>query len=1318
MPRSSRHKSHKHSKNSSRDDREHSESEEDVKMKDRNGKEEGSVRVSKDSGSIEKRKLSLGKDPSVHSNGGTAEEYVASKRRKEKADVDADRWNGGGDERGHGATATKEVKGETSRIDADKNPKLKAVGESKSKSCRRHESGSEKKDDNVGEREETKSTIRVDSKRKSEKVSGQKEVQQSKDLKESKDRERGLEREKKIHDIKRETESTVDDELVRKKGSHLADCGEEQKGKRGREKNEGSKDGFQNPELEKEPEKRMRRKRDDSSDKDKYQDDVKENADGRLPSRGERSKDGRYKDEKHKDGSYGDKHREDGDRGTKHRDDMYREDAERESKHRDVKFREECERDYRHRDNKYREDRERDNRYKDDKYHEDGSRDNRPRDAKYLEDGDKDIRHREAKYREGGDRDNRHREDNCHEGGDKDSSHRDDKYHDDGEREKRRRDDRYLEDGNRNSKPTEEKNWEDIDRDSRYREGMQRDDKAKDKRLRDANYWDERSSRDRTSDKSNIKHLRGESAATELHHRKSSNRDGSPIFDERNSLYKDGKGRRRTSDKEDYGEIRSQSTKEQHSEAEKKSFSSARVELVSDRGRSNLRNTDVEPALNNSRRRGSPSTSSHAVKDHYRLAKQQESEYRDYGHEEGTRHNSTSRKEYVSVSGVTEKASLSRPIEKSLQKDDSHLGEVSAARRTREDASLQVVDKSPSSANTERRHLSRSNVRRNLDIEDSGQRSGGSRDARAHSGREGRGFRELPTDTLPCDELSQADGDNLSVSSPFSRTNHLSSNSRTLLPPPPSFRMGSESPQVLGSFEDDNRGKPSSRHRRIGDLGMGRVQSSAWRGVPNWPPPVANGFIPFQHGPPPTGFHPVMQQFPSPPMFSVRPSMELNQSGIPYHVPDGDRFSGRGRPLGWRTPMDDSCPPPLHGWGTNNAVFGDDPHVYGRLNWDHNRSLTSGRVWETSSGSKGHNCGASTELPSSPKKDDYSTCGPEDEVWSGKSGLQPQNDKKQSSAEVQSINIDQSSNALERNILEAPKTIPEEIPNLSRKDDTHLSHLYLSMLDISLDLTQPELYSQYTNLMGMDQNTLSEEDNYKFILTEEAIDATAKISTKATSASLFPSMDDSVLQKAMSLYKNLREEVWAISRDKILFSNAEILKSATTLNQDRTGSNDKPAEAVPNCDQPEVVRVASASNEVKMEVSLEDTNDMIDEPVLADSQENSEVAIAALNEVKMELDLVPNKGTLDSIVEEKSSSPENVDRSDANSPGKTEEVNGASDSKGNCSAANDEGQKSHDAKSGVLLFSDMSAEACEAVMPVESGSVNLNRIHQSPESTH
>ncbi|CAL5430027.1 unnamed protein product [Camellia sinensis] len=1307
MPRSSRHKSHKQSKHSSREAREHSDSEEDVKMKDRSGKEEESVRVYRDSGLSEKRKLSLGKDLSGHGNGDTVEEYGSSKRRKEKADASAgsDRWNGGGDERGDGRIVEKETKGESSRIDGEKSSKSTTLIDLKSKSSKRHDGGSEKKEEKgglVSEKEESKSSSRVDSKRKSEKDSGRKEV---KDSKESKEKERGLEREKKIQEIKRETEAVaVGDEASRKQGSHLVDFGEERQGKRGRENTEWPiQDELRNPELEKELEKRIRRRRDGSNDKDKYEDDVKESEDRRLSLRGERAKDSRYKDEKRKDGSSGDKHREDGDRDNRNREDKYREDAERDSRHRDVKHREDGDGDNRHRDEKYHEDGERDNRHREDKYREDGDRDNRQRDNKYREDGDRDNRHRGDKYREDGDKDDRHR---------------DDKYREDGDRDDRHRDDWYAEDGNRDSRNREEKNGEDIGRDGRRRDGKQREDSDKDKRFRDAKYRDERSSRDRSSGKSDIKRSRDESNAAELHYRKSNNHDGSPIYDDRGTRYKDDKGRRRTSDKEDHGDIRSRSTKEQHSDAGKKSISSARVESVSDRGRSNARNADVDITPNHSRRRNSPSSSSHAAKDHYRLSKQEESKYRDYAHEERVRHNVTSSKEFSGVAGGTEKASLSRSIEKSLQKDDSHLGELSADRRPKADARtspLHVVDRSPSSTSTDRRHWNRSNIRRNLDVEDSGQKSGGSKDAKDYSAREGRGSRDVLMETLPGDELSQADGDNFSVSSPFSRTSHLSSNSRSLLPPPPPFRMGADSPVAFGSLEDDNRGKSNNRHRRIGDPNMGRVQGSPWRGIPNWPSPMANGFMPFQHGPPPVGFHPVMQQFRAPPMFGVRSSMELNQSGVPYHVPDGDRFSGHGRSLGWRNPVDDSCPP-IHGWDGSSAIFGDESHMYGRLDWNHNRSLTGGRVWETSGDAwKGQNSGASTELPSAPQKEDYSARGPADDVWAGQSGLQAQNDKKQPSVLVESVGIDQSSDAHGRDTVETSKTILEEMPNLSRKDDSCLSQVYLSMLDISADLTHPELYSQYTSLMGMDQNSNSEEDDSNILFLEEAMDATVKLPEKTSSVSLFPTINDAVFQKAMSLYKKLREDVKAINVDKVPFSNVKNLESAPTLDQEVAGlDDDKQGEVVPACDQQEAEAAVSVLKDVKMEqVSPATTCEKIDEPVLVDSLEKSESSIAALNEENLELDLVSKQETLDSIVEDKSSDPENVELSEANSPSKVKEVSRAIGS-------NNDGPKLHDTKCGPSLFSDVSSEACEAVMPesIESTMVNLSRIHQSPESTH
>ena len=250
MPRSSRHKSHKQSKHSSRDARERSDSEEDVKTK--NGREEGSVRVSKDSSSGEKRKLASqlrgGKDLSGHGNGDASAEYVSSKRRKDRVDVaGSDRWDGGV-ERADGSVVDKGMKRESSRMDSEKGSKSKVSIDSKSKSSRRHES--ERKEDNAGsvvDKEESKGG-KVEAKRKGEKDSSQKEASQYKDTKEKekeKEKERGSEKDRKVQDSKRDSETRVrDSEVKRKRESESVDVEVERQVKRGTENTGKVTDGF------------------------------------------------------------------------------------------------------------------------------------------------------------------------------------------------------------------------------------------------------------------------------------------------------------------------------------------------------------------------------------------------------------------------------------------------------------------------------------------------------------------------------------------------------------------------------------------------------------------------------------------------------------------------------------------------------------------------------------------------------------------------------------------------------------------------------------------------------------------------------------------------------------------------------------------------------------------------------------------------------------------------------------------------------------------------------------------------------------------
>lgn len=239
MPRSSKSKSHKPSKHS-KETREYSDSEEDVKMK------ESSSRVSKDLASGEKRKLSSqsregreSKDLSGYGNGDAPEEYLSTKRRKEKGEGSVgggDRWNGGVDEIGDGRHAEKESKTGSSKTDQEKGMRqkeAKGYGDSKSKSSKRHDSGggSERKEEIVVsgvEKEEAKSG-KGESKKKSETDSIRKE---GKDLKE---KEHGSERERK-QDSKRETEVRgYSGDTEKKLWSQSGDVGEEKQSKRSRE---------------------------------------------------------------------------------------------------------------------------------------------------------------------------------------------------------------------------------------------------------------------------------------------------------------------------------------------------------------------------------------------------------------------------------------------------------------------------------------------------------------------------------------------------------------------------------------------------------------------------------------------------------------------------------------------------------------------------------------------------------------------------------------------------------------------------------------------------------------------------------------------------------------------------------------------------------------------------------------------------------------------------------------------------------------------------------------------------------------------------
>ncbi|KAK6947915.1 hypothetical protein RJ641_001388 [Dillenia turbinata] len=1164
MPRSSRHKSHKQSKHSSRDARDYSDSEEDSKLvKEKNTKEEresSSARVSSMSG--DKRKLSsqlrdAAKDPSSHGNGEAIEGYVSSKRRRERENDSSvtDRWNGGGDE---------DVKGEN----------LKSKSSSRRHEDRKHEEKEESGVTLVGEKEESRRDSKGDSKRsssRSEKDLSRKEKEEYKEMKD-KDKERGWDKDRKGQESKRDrsvdvnVESRNADSEERRK--QVMESNEDLKVKLGKDIREWtSQDELQNPELEKELEKRTRKRRDDSNEKDKGHDDVRDNDDRRLSSRGDHEKDERYKDETQKDRNYRDKYRED------------------------------------------------------------------------------------------------------------------------------------------------------VDRDAKHKNGKQREDSDREKRIRDDKYRDEHSLRDYASNKGDARHLRDETNDSDIRSKRSrtenSKRDASPSYEERSTRYKDDKGKRRSDDQEDHHDLVSR-RKEQHYETEKKYASSGKVDSVTDGGRSHSRHADLDLASGDRRRRSSPISGSHAAKDQYRHLKQAESKYRDSLPEERARHSVSSGRESSSVS---DRVPLPRSLEKPVQKDGGRVHELSAKRFPNPDSRsspMRQVEKSPSSSSLDRRHYNKPSNRRSLDLEEAGPRTTGSRDGKDYYGKETKGSRDLPYETNPGDELSQADGDNFSVSSPFYKTGNFPNNSKSLLPPPPPFRSGGDSPSGFGSEEDKH--KSNNRYKRVGESHLGRMQSP-WKGVPNWPTTLPNGFLPFQHGPPPVGFHQVMPQFPAPPMFGVRPSIELNHAGVPYHIQDAERFSSHARPFGWRNPVDDSCPPPLHGWDANNGAFGDESHIYGRLDWDHNRSMMSGRGWETGLDMwKGQNGSMNIESPSASKKGDNSVCPPVDEVLAGQLNLQLPNIQNAPIPEVENLvdNLvdNQSNDVSAKDASDVPEVISQKTHDVSKPSRDSFGHVYLAKLDISADLTDPELYNQCTSA--------------------EVFVAKVKISNSNTNASPFAFISDSIYQRAIALYKKQREEMRSIflpsppveekvaepdmeDEEAVPVSNQEeAAMPETALNQEK-----QEEEPIPACGGEKMESDVPTSDPEKPELLIPVETikpEMPDEPIVGSSLAKWEESHQAIR-VKMEVDQEPGKDLevkLSSLLKEELAT---------ESPNKAQDVCGVGDSGANGAAANDaEEQKSNiENCQGALLLTDVtSSEACESVKPelIESGSVNLSRIHHSPESTH
>lgn len=1092
MPRSSRHKSSKHGSR----EKEYSDSEkerEKVKekekekekkessgVKEKKGREESS-RAVKESVAGEKRKADVGRT----GNGADEHGGSSSKKRREKVvNDDDDRWAGGENDCGE---------------------MVKKEGSWRSGKSSRKEDGVDEGKKSSGGKSEGKH-------RRSER-------------KEKGERDSGSERDRKVKDGAK-SESLSDGKArgdVVGEGSRKVVLEEDSAGKH-EAANLGSiaQDDMPKSEHGKELEKRVRKKRDGHGDDDRHKGAVLDVDDKHISSKDESFTVGKYDDETPRE--------------------KYRDELDKDAKRQDEKQRE-FDKDYRHQDDKKKDadkdDRRQDEKQRDERHSRDysGSRS----DDKYLRNDKKEKHHYDDRDHERTRHDHNHYDrervpDERGHDSDRDK-HRDrglgrgydcgrelDREWDrDRDLDHERNRDRCYRDRNRDRDHDEVRNRDEVrdyngdrDRDLDRERDHHRDRDRHQVRERDVGH-----DRDRDSDRDRDKFRDGDRDRDKF---RDGERDRDKFCDgdcdqvretkngrdwDRNDhdygshlKYKEDAGNRRSPDyyhdsqnekfrggkTDDYRNDRSRSGKVDDYHPEKSRY--GRIEGDRDgEERSLSRKGPLDNVSGSKRGLSSPSSKNHTAVEKYRHAT----------HEDGNHGESV--RDATLFPEENDKASKYHPVHKRA-KFDNYPGDVSTERSpvTRV---LPVGSKehSPSSTSMDRKLMNRSDKKHGLDADEAERRSAGSNAARDGSVNDDRQSRDLSWKKSLTEEYSQ-------VESPFfQRSNQGNTSSR--ITGPPSFRAGADSP-FSSSMLEEGRVPTPSRYRRSVDPNVARAHGNPWKGVPNWTSPLTNGFIPFPPGPniPPQGVFPnMMPPFPSQQMFGVRPSNDMNHLGIPF-MADADMFAGHMRPFGWQNMVDGSGPH-FHGWDTSNSAMRDMSPMF------RPGHLSNGRIRETNADIWKQNGDMHPSFGPGSLTDENKLKASMDE---GFSKPDPQGSLGENDVENLEKSVDSKANfSRDKQTLSEPTdvAIVNSLESPAVESTVNYLDLYLSKLDISVELVQSELYDHLKS-MEIERQEDADEDNMEFALLEEPL--SLEFSDPCEAILPFPAVDDSLFQQALKLY--------------------------------------------------------------------------------------------------------------------------------------------------------------------------------------------------------